>query len=51
MQAGSDCLAHDICSLTAKPCDYYDVNENYCFYGKESVEFWKSKKYPKEKKD
>jgi hypothetical protein len=37
----------DICSLTAKLCEYYDVKENYCFYGKEGTESWKSKRCPK----
>jgi len=39
----------DICSLTGNFCEYYDLKENICFYGKEGIDFWKSKKCPKVK--
>jgi len=30
--------ASDICSLTGHSCEYYDLRENQCFFGKEGAE-------------
>jgi len=33
-----------ICSLTEKSCEYYDLKEDSCLYGKEGFEAWKLNK-------
>lgn len=39
--------APDICSLTGQTCEYYDLKQDICFYGKEGIKSWLSKKCPK----
>jgi len=36
----------EVCSLTKQKCEYYDPDDDYCYYGAEGIKYFKENKCP-----